>query len=284
MHDWTLPGAQDELIRGSVDRPAGEPTCAVFFCHGFKGYKDYGFIPVLGDRLARAGCVVHRFNFSHSGMGERVETFERTDLFEQDTWNKQVEDLSAVLQAVRAGDLPGTPPDLPVVLLGHSRGGTTCLLAAGRLFRDGREPEPAGVCTMSAPHVSCSFGPGDRQVLLSEGRLRTPSARTGQDLYVGASWLREQMEQPDEHDVITLCGYITCPVLVVHGTEDPTVPYDAADRLAGACPDGAAALIEGADHVYNTPNPAAVEEEQSRQFEALAERVVGFAAEVTKKK
>jgi fermentation-respiration switch protein FrsA (DUF1100 family) len=133
---------------------------------------------------------------------------------------------------------------------------------------------------MSAPHVTCSFGPGDRQVLLSEGRLRTPSARTGQDLYVGEAWLREQLEQPDDHDVVALCGYITCPVLAAHGKVDPTVPYDAADRIVGACPDGAAALIEDADHVFNTPNPADVEGEQSEQFEKLAGHVVEFAGTV----
>ncbi len=254
----------------------------VLFAHGFKGYKDYGFIPVLGDRLAQAGCLVHRFNFSHSGMGEGIETFEHPELFEEDTWNKQVEDLTILMQAVREGKLPETPTNLPIVLLGHSRGGVSCLLAAGRIFRDGLEPTPAAVCTMSTPHEACSLGPGDQQALLAEGRLRSPSSRTGQNLYVGQGWLREQLEQPEEHDVVELCGYITCPVLTVHGTLDPTVPYSSADRLAGACPDGVSALVEGADHVYNTKNPADVGAEPSPQLTELINHVRLFTHEKTR--
>ncbi|MFG0253333.1 MAG: alpha/beta hydrolase [Phycisphaerales bacterium JB038] len=279
MHDWTLKGAGEQLIRGSVDRPGGEPECVILFGHGFKGYKDYGFIPVLGDRLAQAGCLVHRFNFSHSGMGEGIETFEHPKLFEEDTWNKQVEDLTILLRAVRHGDLPDTPTDLPIVLLGHSRGGVSCLLTAGRMFRDGAEPTPAAVCTMSTPHEACSLGSGDQKALLAEGRLRSPSARTGQDLYVGQAWLREQIEQPEEHHVVELCGYITAPVLAVHGKLDPTVPYHSADRIAGACPDGASALIDGADHVYNTKNPAAVAAAPSPELATLIEQVREFINE-----
>jgi pimeloyl-ACP methyl ester carboxylesterase len=276
MHDWSLQGSDDEPIRGSVDHPAQSPKAVVLFAHGFKGYKDYGFIPVLGRAMARAGAVVHRFNFSHSGMGEGIETFERPDLFERDTWNRQVFDLQCVAQAAAAGDLPDTPVGLPIVLVGHSRGGVSCLLAAARAFRDGREPLPDGVFTMSAPSATCSLAEGDRRVLLADGRLRSPSARTGQDLYVGRPWLKEQIDEPEDHDVLELCGYITCPVMAVHGAADPTVPSRSADEIARACPDASAAVVADGDHVFSTPNPADPDAEPSPPLAALIRHAETF--------
>ncbi|MCK4871716.1 MAG: hypothetical protein KAS72_03220 [Phycisphaerales bacterium] len=274
MHDWTIKGADGQLIRGSIDRPKGEPRCVVLFSHGFKGYKDYGFIPVLGRSLAKIGCIVHRFNFSHSGMGEGVETFEHPDLFQQDTWNKQVFDITQVARSLRAGALPETDADLPIVFLGHSRGGATCLLTAGRMFRDDDGPLPAGVITMSAPSETCSLATGDLRVLLADGRLKSPSARTGQDLYIGADWYGEQQHNPADHDLLSLCGHITCPVLAVHGRSDPTVPAGAADEIAVSCPDGVAALVEGGDHVYNTANPAPSRGSHSDQLQMAIDLVI----------
>ena len=85
---WTLPGADSELIHGDCHVPVGDPRGVIVLVHGFKGYKDYGMFPVIAHHLCNAGFIVHRPNLSHSGMREGTESFERPDLFESDTWNK----------------------------------------------------------------------------------------------------------------------------------------------------------------------------------------------------
>ena len=54
----------------------------MLIAHGFKGYKDYGMFPRLARVAAETGFVAHRFNFSHSGMTDRIATFEHPDLFD----------------------------------------------------------------------------------------------------------------------------------------------------------------------------------------------------------
>jgi hypothetical protein len=80
--DWSLPGSDNELIFGTSHLPAAgrTPVGVVLLCHGFKGYKDYGFFPHLASSLARDGFIAHRFNFSHSGVTPIYETFARIDL------------------------------------------------------------------------------------------------------------------------------------------------------------------------------------------------------------
>lgn len=89
-------------------------------CHGFKGFKDWGFFPHLAERLARAGFTAVSFNFSGSGVGEDGETFVA----------RALRDLDIVLGALNRGDL-GPKPTVDG-LYGHGLGGAVAVLRATR--------------------------------------------------------------------------------------------------------------------------------------------------------
>ncbi|MCK5087881.1 MAG: alpha/beta hydrolase, partial [Melioribacteraceae bacterium] len=44
-------------------------NCLIYI-HGFKGFKDWGFVPYIGEYFANKGFFVITFNFSHNGIGE----------------------------------------------------------------------------------------------------------------------------------------------------------------------------------------------------------------------
>lgn len=247
---FTVEGAAGQAILGDTHHPAGAVRGVALVAHGFKGYKDYGFIPVLATRLAALGLVAHRFNFSHSGMTGDLETFARPDLFERDCFDHQVTDIRAVVAAIDDGRLPGA--GAPRVHLGHSRGGVAVLLEAGRAGGS----DPAGIVTMASPCSADPFDAASARRLLEEGFLESPSSRTGQALRVGRVFLQSQRDRPAEHDLLALVRCIRCPLLALHGTKDPTVKPSCAAEIAAAAPFGRSRLIDGADHVFNTPNPA----------------------------
>jgi alpha-beta hydrolase superfamily lysophospholipase len=278
VKDWTIPGAEGEAIRGNVHVPA-TPRGVVLVAHGFKGYKDYGMFPRIAESLAEADFVAHRFNFSHSGMTNNIETFERPDLFEHDTWNKQVHDLRAVIGAVADGTLDGK--GLPYVVFGHSRGGATALLTVGRYAGDLSLPAPSGVATAAAPSRLNFLGADQAEELLSKGFLVSPSSRTKQDLRIGRAFLQEQRDDPEGHDLPTVASRITCPILIVHGQADPSVPAICAQHLANAIGERAEVLmIPGADHVFKTPNPMPADSQPSRELATLLDALRSFAERV----
>lgn len=267
---WTLEGVGGQVIYGDTHAPAKADASAVLvICHGFKGYKDYGFFPQLAQRAADAGLLAHRFNFSHSGMTNRIETFERPDLFEADTWSKQVEDLTKVIR------LRGEGTHLPIVVFGHSRGGVTALLTCAKLDSQ----YLAGVVTAAAPAEACSLDEQQRAMLRKAGRMGSPSSRTGQELYVGKTWLEEIEADPQAFDPCRAIGRIDAAKLVIHGEADETVPVSAAHRLAEA---GGAelAVIAGAGHTFGAPNPLAIEADPPPTTERLYEAVIGFVERV----
>jgi len=277
--EWDLPGAEGETILGVTDTCADEPRASVLFLHGHKGFYNYGCYPVLADRLRRALPVcVHRFNASHSGATRDESTFARPDLFAKDTWNKQVIDLRAVIRAARRGELPRVEAGLPVVVIGHSRGGTAALLSAGR---DGApEENPDALVSMSAPSYAASKVEDKKQEIAESGRLACPSARTGQDLYMAPGWLEEQLVDPGAHDVLALAATIGAPSLIVHGADDETIPLRCAHELAETIPAGELAVIDRCDHVFNTTHPADVNAEPSAALREMIESVTRFVARV----
>ena len=119
-----LIGSDRELIRGDLHVPQrlklGSPV--VVYCHGFKGFKDWGFHPHLCSKLAEAGIPTVAFNTSHNGIGEDLLNFTRLDLFSRNTPNREQNDLATVLEALRDERLGHEFAGDRYVLVGHSRG------------------------------------------------------------------------------------------------------------------------------------------------------------------
>lgn len=276
---WSIAGSGGEAILGNTHLPAGGGGAGavvgvVVIVHGLLGYKDYGMFPAIATAFARAGWIAHRINLSHSGMTDEMETFARPDLFARDTWNRQREDVQAVIAAIASDRLAGA--GRPLVLFGHSRGGVTVIRGAAERFERRLEPAPAGVITVAAPDRCCSLSAQDRERMLQRGFLEIRSNRTGQTLRVDRAWLDEQLADPAGHDVLAAAGQVACPMLVAHGAEDPTVPPAAARAIASAAQQGGLLMIEGGDHVLNTPNPFAAEGAMSPQLESLVTNSIRF--------
>jgi alpha-beta hydrolase superfamily lysophospholipase len=241
--------------------------------------------PRIADEFAKVGFVAIRFNFSHSGMTNDIATFARPDLFERDSWNKQVHDLRTVIEVAAAGSLGNfTETSLPYIIFGHSRGGVTALLTAGRYADDPSFAQPAGIITAAAPSRCNFLAPEQEHELDQRGFIDSPSSRTGQNLRISRTYSDEMRADRAGHDVQALVGKIRCPLLIVHGRSDPTVPASAATDLAQAArTDATILLLAVGDHVFNTPNPMPLPTEFSQnasmspQLATLLEHGIAFA-------
>ncbi|MDP7006342.1 MAG: alpha/beta fold hydrolase [Phycisphaerales bacterium] len=250
---WKIEGSSGEFIHVTTDEAIQQPIGVVIIGHGFKGYKDYGMFPWLSKQFVTNGFISHRFNYSHSGMLGESGPFERPDLFETDTWNKQVEDLKILIEELK---IDGKP----IYILGHSRGGVAALLTVGR----GAQVD--GVISLSAPATCNPLSEEDQKQLLSQGYLDSPSFRTKQMLRIGSCFLQEQLDNPNSHDLLKLASTINTSVLLIHGEDDPTVSVDSSAKINSVLKKGTLTRIKGGDHVFNTPNPFPVSKPPSSQL------------------
>jgi len=117
-------------------------------------------------------------------------------------------------------------------------------------------PKPvAAVISAAAPCSAVNWDLQTRELMRQQGYLDSPSGRTGQNLRVSRQWLDEIENYPDDFDPLKAMERITCPVLIVHGDDDQTVPVEASGQLSDASDRARLQIIAQASHTFNAPNP-----------------------------
>lgn len=253
----TFEGSGGRPVRADLHEAASDaPT--IVLAHGFKGFRSWGFLPWLAERLCAAGNNALRIDFSHNGV-EEVD-FDRLDLFLIDTFTRHQEDLRAVVDTI----------DGPIGLLGHSRGGADVLLFAAD------EPRVRGVATLAAvaeADASRAF-PDAEQKLRTLGYYPVPNARTGQTMPLG----RPAFDDAVLHDIEGAARDLADrPLLLVHGTADESVPVVDLDTLAAAHGAAETLRVDGAGHTFGAVHPF---DRPGAELERVADTVVSFFGRV----
>jgi dienelactone hydrolase len=260
---FELANRRGDPIRGDArfpDAPAsGLPTVVV--CHGFKGFKDWGFFPYLGERLAAAGFLSLCFNFSGSGIGPDLQSFTELERFASDTMSQQVEDLGDVLDALESGRVGAGRVDLRRVgVLGHSRGAATAIVRARE------DPRLHSVVTWAPVSTILRWSDRDLASWRAQGYLEFLNTRTGQQMRVNYTAVEDWLANRDRFDLRRAVAELASPLLIVHGEEDLSVRVEEGRELHAAAAAGhgkceMTVLQEtghtfGAEHPWKGPTPA----------------------------
>lgn len=252
---FEVAGADGATVRAVLHvGPGADARPAALVCHGFKGFKDWGFFPWLSDRLAEAGCAAIRLDFSHNGMGDASDRFERLDLFREDSIGKDLADLDAVLEALRERRFDGAErcDATRLGIVGHSRGGGTAILWAA---------ERAAVRAVAALAPVSSFlrlAPSQIREWRRDGEFTFENARTKQAMPMGVGFLHEIDADPERFSLERACQRLARPLLVVHGDADESVPHFEGEAVAAwAGAHGRLETIAGAGHTFGAVHPFA---------------------------
>ena len=94
-------------ITGKHDRPIltdlvyfdnDKPKPLVIFCHGYKGFKDWGAWDLMADEFAKKDIFFLKFNFSHNGIiSENLTEFLDIEAFGDNNYTKELDDLQSII-------------------------------------------------------------------------------------------------------------------------------------------------------------------------------------------
>ena len=103
----------------------------IIFCHGYKGFKDWGCWNLMADKFAQNGISFLKFNFSHNG-GTINNPIDFPDLkaFSENNYSIEVNDLIRVVNHVKSEFTYFS--NAKIHLMGHSRGGGIACIASSR--------------------------------------------------------------------------------------------------------------------------------------------------------
>jgi uncharacterized protein len=201
--------AEGLKLSGVLHLPGREPSAVVVGCHGLMADKNSPKQLALADGCTAIGLAY--FRFDHRGCGQSEGRFEVDTTLE----NRKSDLIAAVYAVHKALGL-----GMPLGLFGSSLGGTVCLTAASTLA-------PMATVTLAAPVHSRSIRIPDN----SPESLKKEIFRNRLAFNISAA--------------IGSIGHI----LIIHGSDDETVPVENAHTIFRLAADPKRELIvPGGDH------------------------------------
>ena len=247
-----LNGSEGKEILADVIIPHSKWKVPVLlFCHGFKGFKDWGHFNRMANWFAENGIAFCKFNFSHSGVNsESPDDISDFELFGNNNYSKELEDIGHVITWLKTQSFATQLDFNNLTIAGHSRGGSIAFI---RSVSD--EGIKQVVLWASPFDLLKYFRPETIALWEKEGKVQVENKRTGHVYPLYKQFYDDFQKNKSAFDMTKLCEKFSKPLLILHGTDDQTVPFSEAKDYFEHVPHSILIPVEGADHTFGGKHP-----------------------------
>lgn len=248
-----IDGKHDKSILLDVFLAKEKTPHTLIYCHGFKGFKDWGTFNLLAEFFAENDVNCIKFNFSHNGSTpENPEELTDMEAFGNNNFTKELDDMDTVLSWMETqNDFSDLSCSDTLTVMGHSRGSGTAIIKASEDSRIDKVISFAGVSNFSARFIDEKTYNNWK----SEGVIYVENSRTKQKLPLYYQIAKDIYENADRLNIETAAKSLNKPHLIIHGTNDAAVPLEEAKALNEWSKKSELKIVEGADHVFNVKHP-----------------------------
>ncbi|MDO5969396.1 alpha/beta fold hydrolase [Flavivirga aquimarina] len=225
----------------------------VIFCHGYKGFKDWGAWNLMANTFAEAGFCFIKFNFSHNGgtVNEPID-FPDLEAFGNNNYTKELDDLESVIDWVFENkDIKDQGNVNNISLIGHSRGGGIVSIKAEEDSRIKNVISLAGVCDFGKRTATV----GDLESWKKEGVKYVLNGRTKQQMPHYYQFYEDFVKNEARLTIKRAASNLKIPHLIIHGNADTSVLIEEAKNLHKWNSNSKLEIIEGANHVFGASHP-----------------------------
>ncbi|GAA4892554.1 alpha/beta fold hydrolase [Flaviramulus aquimarinus] len=225
----------------------------IIFCHGYKGFKDWGAWNIMAKSFAKAGFYFIKFNFSHNGGNvEQPIDFPDLEAFGNNNYTKELDDLQSVMDWMDSNsELKKEANSNNISLIGHSRAGGIVTIKAEEDNRVKKVISLAGVCDFGKR----SSTTGDLEQWKKDGVKYVLNGRTKQQMPHYYQFYEDFMANENRLTIKRAVSNLKIPYLILHGHADTSVLVEEAYQLHQWNSNSRLEIIEGANHVFGASHP-----------------------------
>ena len=226
----------------------------VVFCHGYKGFKDWGAWSLVAKEFSKKNFFFIKFNFSHNGgtISNPID-FPDLEAFGNNNFSHELDDLDRILEYLKTCE--EFYPDLDfdnISLIGHSRGGGNVLIKAFEDKRINRVITWAGVSDFK---IRFHEGTKEFAKWKKDGVMYVENSRTKQSMPHFFQFYKDFKKNESRFEIKKAVEQLKVPYLVIHGTNDSSVlPFEGEDLFSWN-KKNKIERIKGADHVFGSSHP-----------------------------
>lgn len=271
----SLPGLHGRPIPTDVFySEGGNDKPIVLFCHGYKGFKDWGAWNLMAEEFAKNGILFIKFNFAFNGgtLEEPID-FPDLDAFGENTYTKELDDLEVLINWICAEDFPYADfcDRSRLTLMGHSRGGGVVIIKSAEDERIQKLITLAAVSDFGDRFPKGEELEGWKQ----KGIAFIENSRTKQQMPHLFDFYEDFKQNEERLTISRSAKKLNIPTLIIHGTADPTVSTENAQQLKEWISQSELFLLEGSDHVFEASHPWD-KNELPPAMEEIVERTLEF--------
>ncbi len=226
----------------------------VIFCHGYKGFKDWGCWDLAAEAFANAGFCFVKFNFSHNGgTVEQPIDFPDMEAFGNNNYIKELDDLETVIDWLISSEF-NYSEDVntnKITLIGHSRGGGIVTLKAYEDKRIANVISWAGVSDYAS-----RFGTEDEiKQWKKDGVKYIVNGRTKQKMPHFYQFYENFKANEARLNIKNAASNLKVPHCIIHGDNDTSVAMQEGQNIHSWNPNSEFVIIPNANHVFGGKHP-----------------------------
>jgi pimeloyl-ACP methyl ester carboxylesterase len=249
---------KNKIFEGSNERKSlfdctieQDAKAVVIFVHGYKGYKDWGAWNLMQKSFVDAGFGFVKFNMSHNGgtVDEPID-FPDLEAFGQNRYSYELFDLEKIITETHRLIHQELEIDIPIYLLGHSRGGGVVVLQSAIDDRVAKVVSLAGISDIGG-----RFPTGDAlKDWKNVGVNFVENGRTKQSMPHYFSFYEDFVANEELLDIERAASNLKIPFLQIHGDMDQSVSISEGIAVANWT-DTEVKIIKGGEHTFGTKQP-----------------------------
>ncbi len=269
-----IKGGLKPIVYDCFYSETSKPKPLVIFCHGYKGFKDWGAWDQVAEAFVKAGFFFVKFNFSHNG-GTIYQPIDFPDLeaFSENNYSIELDDLDRVINHFNTTKKHHQEINQSMIsIIGHSRGGGIALIKAEEDTRISKLVTWASVSDFKSRYKE---GTNQFEKWKTTGKLFVENARTKQQMHHNWQFYDNFINNENRLTIKRAASEIEKPWLIIHGDNDTSVPLTEGQSLHKWNANSSIEIIKDANHVFESIHPWD-NIEMPKNLKKVVERTIHF--------